>query len=282
MTLTVTDDKGVSDSCTATITVYDGPDTPPLITCPADVVLEPGTLSCEVVYHGPMASATDACDPNPVVTSDPPLPATFATIGDHVVTFTATDACGNESTCQMIITVAPTAYCLKREAIDALEVLLAVDTDDADLIDAIGYLHMSLGEDDSRAGMSGSEVVWGDPNRVDGCHGGYKGVDVFQYEQASCDKLQAYLENGENTGFGFGTAIEAVREALAEADKLLAATAIADAIANSGDPGEIAVALDLKAQGDTATAQGGCAICDEALDKYEEAWEKAVQSWCNN
>ena len=25
---------------------------------------------------------------------------------------------------------------------------------------------------------------------------------------------------------------------------------------------------------------GGTAICDVALDKYEEAWEKAVRSWC--
>lgn len=71
------------------------------------------------------------------------------------------------------------------------------------------------------------------------------------------------------------------REALAEADEILSATAIADAIANDGDPGEIAVAQNLKAQADAATTQGGSAICDGALDKYEEAWEKAVSSWCN-
>ncbi len=28
-------------------------------------------------------------------------------------------------------------------------------------------------------------------------------------------------------------------------------------------------------------ASGGSEICDVALDKYEEAWEKAVQSWCD-
>ena len=116
---------------------------------------------------------------------------------------------------------------------------------------------------------------------MDDCQGGYKGVDVFQYEQESCDKLQAYLENDENAGFGFDAAIESVREALAKADEILAATAIADAIANAGDPGEIAVAQELKVEGDAATTAGGNAICDEALDKYEEAWEKAVQSWCD-
>ena len=31
-----------------------------------------------------------------------------------------------------------------------------------------------------------------------------------------------------------------------------------------------------------ATAQGTAAICDVALDKYEEAWEKAIKTWCEN
>ena len=148
-------------------------------------------------------------------------------------------------------------------------------------MNAIGFLHMSLGENDALAGMSGSEVIWGDPNHVDTCNGGFKGADVFQYDQEACDKLHAYLDNDENAGFGFDVAIEAVREALAEADQLLGATAIADAIAAFGDPDLIAVAQDLSAEGDAAMDQGGAAICDVALDKYEEAWEKAVSSWCN-
>ncbi len=57
--------------------------------------------------------------------------------------------------------------------------------------------------------------------------------------------------------------------------------AIADAIAESGDAKLIEVAQVLLARGDAAKAQGGAAICDVALDKYEEAWEKAVSSWCN-
>ncbi len=129
-----------------------------------------------------------------------------------------------------------------------------MDFFDQDLIDAIGFINMSLGFDDARAGMSGTEVVWADPTHIDDCHGGFKGVDFFQYQQGSCDKLQAYLENDENAGFGFEAEIAAVREALAEADELLAATALADAITNGGDPSEIAVAQDLKAEGDAATA----------------------------
>ena len=46
-----------------------------------------------------------------------------------------------------------------------------------------------------------------------------------------------------------------------------------------GNPDDIAVAENLKAEGNTAKAIGGSQIGDVALDKYEEAWEKAVGSW---
>ena len=36
----------------------------------------------------------------------------------------------------------------------------------------------------------------------------------------------------------------------------------------------------VEAEGDAAATSGGSVICDVALDKYEEAWEKAVKSWC--
>jgi hypothetical protein len=128
--------------------------------------------------------------------------------------------------------------------------------------------------------MSGSEVVWADPTRVDDCHGGYKGTDVFQYEQAACDKIDAYIENDENVPFVFDVTIEEVRQILAEADAMLAETAISDAYDNAGDAALIAEAESLKAEGDVAKSNGGTEISDVALDKYEEAWEKAVESWC--
>jgi hypothetical protein len=127
--------------------------------------------------------------------------------------------------------------------------------------------------------MSGSEVVWGDPAHIDEHFGGYKGADVFQYEQAACDKLDAYVENDENSDFFFEGRIEEIRQMLAEADQMLAGTAIEDAYANGGNLDEIAVAEQLKAEGDTAKAKGGTEIADVALDKYEEAWEKATNSW---
>ncbi len=178
------------------------------------------------------------------------------------------------------VTEPPSPYYLKTETIDQLEGLLTMDVGDQDLIDAIGFLNMSLGLDDPRAGMSGSDVVWGDPEHVDECHDGYKGVDVFQYEQAACDKLDAYMENDDNAQFDFDGEIEAVRQRWAEADQILAAIAIDDALAHDGDSDDIADAQSLKAEGDAAMADGGSELCDVALDKFEESWEKAVKSWC--
>ena len=101
---------------------------------------------------------------------------------------------------------------------------------------------------------------------------------MFQYEQEACDKLDAYIENDENEGFGFEDEIEELRQMLAEADRILAAVAIEDAENNNGKPDDIADAISLKLEGDEMRAQGGTAICDEALDKYGEAWEKAVDA----
>ncbi len=131
---------------------------------------------------------------------------------------------------------------------------------------------MSLGD-----GFNGSEIVWGDENHIDVCHSGYKGADVFQYEQKACDKLDAYVENDENANFGFEEEIEKIRKKLALADKILAETAIAE----GGNSEEIAVAEELFTEGEAiGIEQGGSAICDVALDKFEEVWEKSVKSWC--
>ena len=279
ITLTVDDGNGGTASDTVNVTVEDT--TAPVVSCNAPAVsAEPDDLTCGVTFDT-LATASDSCDSTPTVESDPVLLA-FSEIGDHVITFTATDADGNSSTCETTVTVLPTPFCEKTEdnngSIAILESLLLVDSGDSDLIDAIGFIHMSVGEDDARAGMSGSEVVFGDPNHVDACHGGFKGPDVFQFEQQACDKLDAYVENDENAGFGFDAAIEAVRQALASSDQSLASTAIVDAIAAGGEADLISVAEELKAQGDAAKESGK--ICDEALDKYEEAWEKAVASYC--
>jgi hypothetical protein len=101
VTLTVTDDKGASDMCSATVTVVDA--TPPEITCPADVSVEQESYTGTVVALE--ATATDNCDANPAITSDE---LAIYPLGVTIVTFTATDASGNSASCSMTVTVVDT------------------------------------------------------------------------------------------------------------------------------------------------------------------------------
>ena len=109
VTLTVSD--GIqSDSDTVTVTVEDT--TPPVISCPIDVVAE-CTGDLGVYADDPQlaaffagVSATDTCDDTPVITNDAPA---FFPLGDTIVTFTARDAHGNESSCSAKVTVVDTS-----------------------------------------------------------------------------------------------------------------------------------------------------------------------------
>jgi hypothetical protein len=92
---------------TVTFTVNDT--TPPVITCPAniaDVPTEPGICAAHV--NPGTATATDNCDANPVITAvrsdHAALTATYPR-GTTTITWTATDASGNHSSCDQTITV---------------------------------------------------------------------------------------------------------------------------------------------------------------------------------
>lgn len=74
----------------------------PVITCPADTVIECADSAGVVVDF--VVTAVDDCDPAPVVTSDPPSGSTFP-VGVTTVTCTAADSLGNTSTCTFTVTV---------------------------------------------------------------------------------------------------------------------------------------------------------------------------------
>jgi hypothetical protein len=94
VTLTVTDDGDLSDSCQATITVVD--ETPPDITCPPDVVLEcPADTSPAATGT---ATATDNCSTPTITYEDDVVPGCGGTV-TITRTWTATDAAGNSSSC---------------------------------------------------------------------------------------------------------------------------------------------------------------------------------------
>ena len=77
----------------------------PVITCPANVTVQvsPGQQYTLPDYTGD-ASATDNCNPTPVITQSP-VAGTMVGSGVTTMTMTATDAAGNLDTCDFTVTV---------------------------------------------------------------------------------------------------------------------------------------------------------------------------------
>src|SRR5690606_16202488 len=92
-----------ADSNTATVSLDD---TAPVVTAPADIIVstDPGSAVATAVALG-TATAADACDSAPSITSD--APAAFV-LGDTIVTWTAVDAHGNSGTATQTVTVRDT------------------------------------------------------------------------------------------------------------------------------------------------------------------------------
>ena len=101
VTCTATAGGAVVSSCSFSVTVVR--DTlPPRITCPPDIkVCTCSDNGTNVTYS---VTASDDCDPSPSVTCTPPSGSNFPP-GTTVVTCTAKDACGHESTCSFRVTV---------------------------------------------------------------------------------------------------------------------------------------------------------------------------------
>ena len=106
VTLTVVDDQGSSNSCTATIIVLDT--TPPTITCPANVVTNVPHNQTAVVVNYTAPSVSDNCS-GTLTTSCAPPPGVPFQLGVTTVTCTATDASGNTNSCSFTVTVNPAA-----------------------------------------------------------------------------------------------------------------------------------------------------------------------------
>jgi hypothetical protein len=95
--------------CVKAVNVTD--DTNPVITCPADTTVEctshQGTPKTgdQLVPFFAGVSATDNCTADPDIANDAP---DYFTLGSTVVTFTATDACGNADDCTATVNVVDT------------------------------------------------------------------------------------------------------------------------------------------------------------------------------
>ncbi len=107
VTLFVSDPSGNLASCTATVTVVDL--LAPVVTCPADMTIDPGagTQLYEVpdYFADGLATALDNCtDPVTLFTQDP-VAGSFLGDGVYTVTLSATDEYGNIGTCTFELTI---------------------------------------------------------------------------------------------------------------------------------------------------------------------------------
>jgi hypothetical protein len=104
VTLTATDESNNTSMLNTLFTVVDT--TPPVISCPANVTvflrLNTTATSMPVSYPSP-ATATDNC--GPVNITYTPASGSVFPVGATVVTATATDGAGNQSSCTFTVTV---------------------------------------------------------------------------------------------------------------------------------------------------------------------------------
>ncbi len=102
VTYSAKDQSGNTSSCSSSITVVDT--TPPSITCPAPITAEATSPAGALVAPGG-ATASDIA--GPVTVTGPSGAATYP-LGTTTLTYTATDAVGNTSSCTATITVVDT------------------------------------------------------------------------------------------------------------------------------------------------------------------------------
>ncbi len=240
---------------------------PPAILC-RDITV-PADRNCQAdLKLDDIVCWYDPCDTSVEWILDPSGPYP---IGQTPVTVIATNNNAASASCTVTITVLPTAYCHKQQALCILEsVLASLGYADQNLLTAIDYLRMSLGDNVDL--LEDSRVFWAGPNRVAHRQGGFAGHRVFEFEQKACTLLMTFVDT---VGAAYAEDVNEVWRLLAEADRQLADTAISDAVFH-GAMEEAEQARTLRNAGNWAACSGGRQIPKVALKRYYEAWQKAV------
>ena len=140
VTYTATDAAGNTTTCTFDVTVEDNED-PVIADCPADITQDSDAGVCEAVVTWAAPTASDNC--SVTLTSDYSPGDTFP-LGSTTVTYTATDAAGNTTTCTFDVIVE--------------------DNEDPVIADCPADITQ-----DSDAGVCEAVVTWAAPTATDNC-----------------------------------------------------------------------------------------------------------------
>ena len=105
VTLTVTDNDGLTSTCVGYVQVLDG--STMVTTCPEDITVSipDGTTYTLLDYRDELIITTDICNVTPAATSQSPLPGTQLPVGVHVITVNALLDDGSIITCPFEITI---------------------------------------------------------------------------------------------------------------------------------------------------------------------------------
>ncbi|MBI5914970.1 MAG: HYR domain-containing protein [Bacteroidetes bacterium] len=155
--LPTTPGSGNPWSCIQVIKIHDT--VPPVIVCPAPIVQGSAQGGCSASLILPPANVTDACSGFTVKVLTPfgivngnGGPLLDVPVGVHTITYVATDACGNVSSCTTTLTVndvtPPVAVCDEHTAVsltnDGTAIVSATVFDDGSTDNcAIKYFHVS-------------------------------------------------------------------------------------------------------------------------------------------
>ncbi len=272
VTLIVTDDHGDSNSCNAFVIVRDT--TPPVPACPSNQIVEFGSEAGAVVTFSVIA--TDNCDPHPAINCAPPSGSLFP-MGTTEVQCVVSDASGNFASCSFTFTVLG-ARGLKQEVLAEMTALRAtIECGDNPghhdngtpnggkpgndvcrlLDDAIQHLRASL-----------DSALWLDEVHLDR----EKGDLVFREERNTVEKLCALLKRRKNEVSD--SVLQEFIDRIFRADRLLASTAIQEAISAGVPLRRIELASRFLAKGDADTGDDKCA---NGIEDYRQAWRHAAR-----
>jgi len=182
-------------------------------------------------------------------------------IGETEITVTVTDESGSTDSCTATVTVVPTTYSLKEQAVVLLEALANPDDPNDPVQQAVDHLNAALGDG----------VFWASPERIADAQRGVGGADVFEHELAACELVVNVSDPNDPN----------VAEAVAEAVELLAAAdqAVAEAVISAAafQGADVSEAKALRNEACAAIREGD--IC-AAIAKFAQAWQTAAdQLW---